>query len=160
VSALLQEIAISSVDVAPWVIVKAYDPASDSAVERPASSLSIGDLVWTRPECGGEYNWFMVTQVSSQRSLGHRLMLQDGRTVEVGNRHRFYTDGNWIQAQLLRRGDILIGERPGIVESVEPIDEIDTTQIIVSGAHTFQANGMLSHDTENTRQPTGRDVLV
>jgi hypothetical protein len=131
---------------APWVLIKCFDFTTGKTTTKTAGTLVVGDLVWTKPDGGEGYSYYPVSAVSHEKNICSRVSIHDGRMLEVSSKHRFSVDGAWVQTQLLKKGDIITGDRPGIVESVEPVGECDVVRITVETASTYQTEGLLSHN--------------
>jgi hypothetical protein len=136
---------------APWVPIMVLDYATGLTVPRPAGQLAVGDLVWTRPATGGAYGWFPVVGISHEQNDGQRVLMKDGRVLEVSQRHRFAVGHKWMQARHLVEGMTVRGERPGVVARTERLKTIDVVRITIETAATYQTDGLLSHNAK--REP-------
>jgi hypothetical protein len=112
-----------------------------------AGRLIVGDFVQTIPEDGGEPGAYPVTAIEYADAQLIRVRLKDGRgpAFSVGHRVRI-ASGEWRAVETLDHGDVIDGDVPGVVHDVLAWGIGVVVKITVDEAHTFIADGLLSHN--------------
>jgi hypothetical protein len=128
-------------------------PAPDTLLATPdgairAGDVKVGTILRTQHETTLEWGDFEVVQaLPAWAPKRWRLHLADGRLITASENHRYFVSGEgWVKVQHLRTGDCLAGMFPGMVEYVVPADPGQVMEISVHEAHTFQTEGVLSHN--------------
>ena len=109
-----------------------------SAPEKRAGDLQVGDLVWTQHEDTLEWGAFWVEAVSTVESERWKYRI-DVRELLGSPAHRIYQPiiGGWSEIQHL---------------GAQRHDTGPVVRITVRDAHTYVANGILSHNIKQTNQ--------
>jgi hypothetical protein len=122
----------------------------DDGSQIAAGDLKVGMKVLTQHEDTMETGSYEVTHASAVHS--ERLKLTIGRVDFVCSKsHKFYSEGSWIEAETIQVGDV-IGD--SVVLAVKEFDAGDVVKITVDSAHTYICEGLLSHNKQNTPNPT------
>jgi len=114
----------------------------------PLGLLGVGDLVWTRPESGGELGFHRVEKIRHTSNLRCRVTLRDGRDFICSINHLLNVRGIWLRADSLQAGEELQGDPGGHVRRVEYLGEGPVVQLSIPSARTyFAGDGVFHHNT-------------
>jgi Putative phage tail protein len=115
---------------------------------RPAGDLVVGDEVWTRHERTGEWGAFPVTHHSVHAAERVRVLTTDGRALVCSDPHRLAASIGWTGADALPAGMQIDGMVAGVVAAVERVTRGPVVLMTVGDAHTYVAEGLLSHNVK------------
>lgn len=115
---------------------------------KPAGELQTGDLVYTMHEVSGEFGVYPVSAVKIEQQTMAVVAFSDSSTLNVSTTHKFFmASGQWRQTFDLIAGEVVKGlETDKIVESITNIGFGDAVRITVEDAHTYIAEGVISHN--------------
>ncbi len=113
----------------------------------PIGDLRAGDFVWTSPEDGGPVGYHRVEWVKHVTNSRLRLTMEDGRSLVCSINHRLHINGAWVRADSLHVGQVISGECPGIIASIERLGVGPVVQCMIPTAHTYRsADGLWMHN--------------
>lgn len=135
---------------APWVPILLADGST-----KPAGEISVGDVVRTQHEESLEWGDFPVVDVSAHEAERWAVTFEDGREVVASYNHRMRTDKDWVEVARLVAGAKVLGERPGVVAKAQRLGTGTVILITVEGAHTYQTEGLLSHNAKRNADMWG-----
>ncbi len=137
--------------VAPETMILMYK--NGRVYDKPGGEVRPGERVWTMPDTwhhpsrSPRMDAFEVLQaIRHPGRVRCRVTFDDGRSIVISANHRFRLFRSWSEAQLLKPGEVVIGNPPGPVRSVELCDIGDVIQLTVNHAHTYMSNDFLSHN--------------
>lgn len=135
-------------------------------IEVPIEQLKIGQMVFSYGLEGNDPSFHVITKtfvIPQQKLL--RVTYKDGTQLDCTTDQVFYRRGTFeqVRARDLKCGDELFAFSYktssyfyAVVISVEPLNGLHTVyDIEVEEAHTFYANGILSHNCIGTLHPHG-----
>jgi hypothetical protein len=127
------------------------DPATPVLVSPtesvPLHALRPGDMVWTRPEDGGEMGYHAVTDVLHTTNLRQLVEMRDGRSFTCSINHLVRVHGLWRRADTLQPGEEMEGQPSGIIERVAYLGEGPVVKLTIPTARTFyDAAGLWQHN--------------
>jgi hypothetical protein len=142
------------IDLAAPVPCRRAAPPGSGCSSVEARDLVVGDMVWTRPEGGGEYGAYPVVAVApgtapmlTAVAFGELHGIR-GAALQFSSTHQLLVEGKgWTEVQNLVVGDVISGSTPTEVLSVEALGASPVVQITIGGAHTYETWGVASHDT-------------
>ncbi len=111
-----------------------------------------GDLVWSYNEETGKKELKKVVDLSRNTSSSLVKISVNGTEITCTPEHRFFVNGNWIEAKNLTKG-ILLNTLDGTTSPVESIDFLDEKVKVynfeVEGNHNYYVSekGILVHNT-------------
>ena len=118
---------------------------------KPAGDLKVGDTVLTVHEHTGELGEYAVSAVQFEEQPKVKITFVDHTEVIVSDTHKFLmSDQTWRQVF-----DISVGDKVSSVSSTQPEKEIlslekigigAVVKIEIEEAHTYIANGLISHN--------------
>lgn len=116
--------------------------------EKRFGDLRQGDWIWTQHERTEEWGAFEVAAVSlAEDEPCCLLTLEDGRSLPVTPDHRVRVVGQgFVHAKDLRFGALVAGLSPSRMADRSYAGRRTVVKATISGAHTYVANGMLSHN--------------
>lgn len=123
---------------APWTAVRLSD-----GTDIEAGNLLVGMMVRTQHEDTLEWGDYPVEYVEIIPDADRAMIRFDGIDFVCSLTHKFYHEGDWVEAQDLEPGMVLSDKE---VLSVEPYCSGDVVMITVSDAHTYISEGILSHN--------------
>jgi hypothetical protein len=117
---------------------------SQSGSTKMAGDLVVGDTVYTANESGvwGDY---VVSAVSKHVSACCEIVLENGSSLIASLTHPILSANGWVTMEDLNIGELIL---PGMsrVKDIIPAGPREVVKITVDGAHTFIANGIMSHN--------------
>jgi hypothetical protein len=115
---------------------------------KAAGSVVVGEEVWARHEKTGEWGAFPVSHHSIHVAERVRVRTTDGRALVCSDPHRLAASIGWTGADALPAGMQIDGTEPGVVAVVERATRGPVVQMTVVDAHTYVAEGLLSHNVK------------
>lgn len=128
------------------------DPETDISISNgstlKAKDIKTGDVVLTKHEHSLEVLHCIVTKAQTHNESDKLKLIFEDSELICSENHRVYVDNktSFIAAKKLIAGDILSGKKLIDIEdeAIGPVVEIS-----VEKAHTYIANGILSHNVKN-----------
>jgi len=123
---------------APWTAVRLSD-----GTDIEAGNLIVGMEVWTQHEETMGWGSYPVEHVEIVSDSDRCLVRFDDSEIVCSLTHKFYCNGEWVEAQDVEPGMVFSGQK---VLALEPYPSGDVVLITVSDAHTYLTEGVLSHN--------------
>jgi hypothetical protein len=99
--------------------------------------------VWTQHEETMEWGSYPVEHVEVVSDSDRCLVRFDDSEIVCSLTHKFYCNGEWVEAQDVEPGMVFSDHE---VLALEPYPAGDVVLITVSDAHTYLTEGVLSHN--------------
>ena len=128
------------------------DPNTDillpNGLTKLASDLVVGDFVYTLNEFTGEYNDYEVVFKDTIIEQKMKIIFTDNTSITTSISHKFLDlDLDWIEASVLRIGDIIKGkDSDKVISIIEYIGKGEVIRLQIQTAHTYIANGLIPHN--------------
>ena len=129
----------------------------------PAADIEVDTMIYTCHEMTLEYGYYRVIhkQIVQQPKL--KFHFDNGTDLTVSLSHRFLLNNNqWTTARDIRTGMILktfTGQAE--ITSISKLGLGDVVQLEIDQAHTYIANGFVSHNVKQTESTQfGADVVL
>lgn len=141
---------------APWMMIDLY-----GGVRRPAGDIRPGMYVKTNHEVTLDLGTYMVTHVESVQDSPRVQIEFDHIDFVCSPTHKFYMDGEWVNAEDLEIGDMVgCGSDQHEVLGISDYPDGEVIKITVDEAHTYVCEGLLSHNKPPTNREIGRDLPI
>ncbi|MDY6922747.1 MAG: Hint domain-containing protein [Pseudomonadota bacterium] len=116
--------------------------------EKRFGDVRRGDHVWTQHELTGQWGAFEVEAISLAKDEPCCLLtVDDGRTLPVTPDHRVSVEGRgYVHAKDLLFGAVILGPQPSRLIDRTYAGRRTVVRATIREAHTYVANGMLSHN--------------
>lgn len=113
----------------------------------PLHALKAGDMVWTRPEGGGDFGYHRIESALLDSNLRQRVSMTDGRSFICSVNHLINVNGIWRRADSLQVGEEMAGTPSGFIKSVEYLGEGPVVKLTIPTAGTYYgADGLWQHN--------------
>jgi hypothetical protein len=115
---------------------------------KPAGEIQVGDLLYTMHENTKEFGVFAVTDMSIEEQPMVNIIFTDGIILSVSETHKFLmAGGDWQQVFELGEGSVIKGlEVNKTIQRIDNIGVAPAVKLTVEDAHTYIADGMISHN--------------
>lgn len=120
---------------------------SDGSLKR-AGDLREGDFVRTRHETTGEWGDHRIIHASHHSSERVCVVFTNGRGLACSPGHRVSVAGEWREVAGLQPGEVVDGPEPSTVSHLNTIPAGPVVLLTVEDAHTYVADGCLSHNAK------------
>jgi hypothetical protein len=123
---------------------------------KPAGEIQIGDLLYAMHEHTREFGVYPVTAMDIEEQPMVNIVFTDKSTLSVSRSHKFLmATGNWQQVFELGKGSVIKGlDFDKTIQTVDTIGLAPAVKITVADAHTYIADGLISHNVKTLEQFT------
>jgi len=127
---------------------------------KPAGEIQVGDLLYTMHESTKEFGVFAVTDMSIEEQPMVNIIFTDGIILSVSKTHKFLmAGGDWQQVFELGEGSVIKGlEVNKTIQRIDNIGVAPAVKLTVADAHTYIADGMISHNIKTIEQFTNLEI--
>lgn len=115
-----------------------------------AGELVAGDSIYTMHEATRDWGYYTITHAEIVTQPKALVTFDDGSTIHASLSHKFYLGKNiWKNIFNLVVGDQIATSTSGFKRTIVSIEETgqgDVVSLEVENAHTYIANGLISHN--------------
>jgi RHS repeat-associated protein len=108
---------------------------------RPIQEIAVGDLVWSQNFATGQEELAKVVGLFRNEVDQLRILTAGDELISTTGEHPFFVQGRgWVEARLLRAGDVLLGEEGALIRlDAVAWEEVATTvyNFEVEGLHNY-----------------------
>jgi hypothetical protein len=122
-----------------------------------AGQLKVGDLVYTAKDPTMEWGYYGIVAWEIAIRSKVSITFDDGSEMKVSDTHKFFmSNEEWKKISEVSIGDSVFGyPYDKVITSISKIEDGEVVTFEVKDAHTYIANGLLSHNRTVTTTGSG-----